>query len=84
MEFYIQDNFKHDAQEMETQASPSFINLKQSDMRIVIDSTIDEASQSSLFNNIGNPTEYINEMIEKIKNLTRSKNQDVMRENNDD
>jgi len=74
MEFYIPENSKHDVQDMETQASPSLINMKQSDMRIVIDSKIDEASQSSLFNNIENPIGYINEMIEKIKNLTRSKN----------
>jgi len=76
MEFCIHENFKQnasDVQDMETQASPSLINMKQSDLKIVIDSTIDETSQSSLFSTIRNPIEYINDMIEKIKSLSKKK-----------
>jgi len=71
------NDFKHsDVHDMETQASPTMINMKQSDLRIVIDNTMttmDERSPSESYNKIKESVEHIMEMVEKIKALSRSK-----------
>jgi len=74
MELYIPNDLKqnNDMHDMETQASPTMIHMKQSDLRIIIDNTIDESSSHSSSKR-KDSVDYIVEMVEKIKTLARSK-----------
>ena len=77
MDLYLPNDFKQqpDMHDMETQASPTMINMRQSDLRIVIDNTMamDEPSPSNSFSKVKDSVERIVEMVEKIKLLARSK-----------
>lgn len=70
MELYnLKQNDVHD---METQASPIMINMRQSDLRIIID-TMDDKSPTNSSSKRRDSIEYIAEMVDKIKILARSK-----------
>ncbi len=61
-----------DIQDMETQASPSLISIKQSDLRIIIDDFPDDQSDSASSTKLKEPVFYINKMIEEIKQVSKS------------
>lgn len=61
-----------DLQDMETQASPSLVSVKQSDLRIVIDDFPEDDNEVTSPNKQNNPIYLISKMIEDIKTESRS------------
>lgn len=61
-----------DIQDMETQASPSLISIKQSDLRIVIDDFPEDESEPSSPTKQKDPVFIIEKMIEEIKHVSKS------------
>lgn len=61
-----------DIQDMETQASPSLLNVRQSDLKIIIDDFPEDQMKPTTADKIQENVQYITKMIDKIKNLARS------------
>lgn len=64
---------------METQASPSLICIKQSDLRIVIDDFPEDESDPETPTKQKDPVFCIEKMIEEIRQVSRSKNLPAIR-----
>jgi len=61
-----------DMQDMETQASPSLLSIRQSDLKIVIDDFPEDQMKPSALVKKQSNIQFITKMIEKIKSLSRS------------
>jgi hypothetical protein len=61
-----------DIQDMETQASPSLLNVRQSDLKIIIDDFPEDQMKPASSTKVQEYIQYISKMIEKIKNLAKS------------
>lgn len=61
-----------DMQDMETQASPSLLNVRQSDLKIIIDDFPEDQMKPASSTKVQEYIQYISKMIEKIKNLAKS------------
>ena len=61
-----------DIQDMETQASPSLLSVRQNDLKIVIDDFPEEQMKPATLAKRKGSIQYIVKMMDKIKNLARS------------
>jgi len=61
-----------DMQDMETQASPSLLSIRQSDLKIIIDDFPEDQMKPSTLVKKQSYLQFISKMIEKIKSLARS------------
>jgi len=61
-----------DMQDMETQASPSLLSIRQSDLKIIIDDFPEDQMKPSASIKMQGNIQYIAKMVEKIKSLARS------------
>lgn len=61
-----------DLQDMETQASPSLLTIRQTDLRILIDDFPEEQMKPAASIKIQESIQYITKMVEKIKSLAKS------------
>jgi len=62
-----------DMQDMETQASPSLLSIRQSDLKIIIDDFPEDQMKPSTLVKKQSYLQFITKMIEKIKSLARRK-----------
>ncbi len=76
MEDHMINSLRHttDMQEMETQASPSLLSIKQNDLKIIIDDFPEEQMKPSISMKLQGNIQFITKMIDKIKDLSRSIN----------
>ena len=61
-----------DMQDMETQASPSALSIRQSDLKIVIDDFPEDQMKPAQSVKAKENIQFITKMVEKIKGLARS------------
>jgi len=61
-----------DMQDMETQASPSLLSIRQSDLKIIIDDFPEDQMKPNASMKMQGNIQYIAKMVEKIKGLARS------------
>lgn len=61
-----------DMQDMETQASPSLLSIRQSDLKIIIDDFPEDQMKPSASAKKQSNIQFITKMIDRIKSLARS------------